>query len=63
MATVKALKQIHTTNKIYEVGDEFEMIDSHAQFHASKGNVKVLTKELKSDGAKTKELKLETITK
>lgn len=63
MATVKALKQIHTTNKIYEVGEEFEMDDKKAEFHAVKGNVQVLSKELKPESLKTKELKIEGQTK
>lgn len=63
MATVKALKQIHATNKIYEVGEEFEMDDKKAEFHAIKGNVQVLSKELKPEGTKTKELKIEGQTK
>lgn len=63
MATVKALKQINSVDKIYEVGTEFEMNDKKAEFHALKGNVEILTKELKQESVKTKELKIEATTK
>lgn len=63
MATVKALKQINSVDKIYEVGAQFEMDDKKAEFHSLRGNVEILTKELKQESVKSKELKIEATTK
>ena len=52
MATVTALKQIHTTNKVYESGETFEMDDKKAEFLTKRNAIKVVTKELKIEKEK-----------
>ena len=63
MVKVKALKSISTTSKVFSVGETFDMDGNKAAFHASKGNVEVIEKELKNEAVKTKELKTVVTTK
>ncbi len=51
MATIKALKDLHSNTSTIKVGSVAEMDDKKAEFHVKRGNVEII---------KTKELKLET---
>lgn len=51
MATVKALKDIHSNDTTIKAGETAEMKDEKALFHEKRGNVEIV---------KTKELKLKT---